>query len=167
MKSLNQNKQLIQVITRKEFFKNLFNIILLALIFGYAYAFIFYDDLNFLKRAKNNVHSQSNERFRNISIDEARNYFDKAVLIDARDEESFKNGHISNAMNIPAKHFDNYIEKIVELPQDTLIIIYCEGIHCNLSHQLAEKMSLFGFKNIWIMFEGIEGWQQKKLPVVK
>lgn len=148
-----------------ELIKNLIQIILLTLTFSVAYTLIVYGNFNFIETARDKSNQKTKEDVREVSIEEAQFYFDKAIIIDARSEKDFSNGHIPGAINISVKNFDNYIEKIFELPQDTLLIIYCEGIHCNLSHQLAERLKTFGFKNLWIMYEGIEGWLKRNLPV--
>lgn len=149
--------------------KDIFQIITLSLIFGFSYSFLVYGDFNFIEKMKNiseNFDGQS--KIQDVTIDKALELIDKgALIIDARSEEDFKYGHLQRAINISAKNFDNYVDKVFELPTDTLIVIYCEGIHCNLSHQLAEKLLNFGFQKIYVMVEGIEGWKKRNLELVK
>lgn len=152
---------------KREAIKDIFSIVILTLTFSIVYTLIVYGDFNFIEKAKNRETSSFNSEFREITIEEAQKYFNNALIIDARAEQDYASGHIPNSINISSKNFDSYIDKIFEIPQDTLIIIYCEGVHCNLSHTLAEKLKTFGFKKIWIMFEGIEGWQNKNLPIEK
>ncbi|MCR4416619.1 MAG: rhodanese-like domain-containing protein [Ignavibacteria bacterium] len=148
-------------------------IITLTILFSLSYNLTIYKDLNFLEKALNKSFNSdrysSNKQIKEISIDEALNLIqlNDPVIIDARNESDYQKSKIKNAINIPAKKFEEYLEQVLTIPKDALIIIYCEGIHCNLSHQLAEKMKNFGFKNLNIMYQGIEGWLQKKLPVVK
>ncbi len=150
-----------------ELIKDLVSIILLTLIFSIVYNFILYGNINFIENAKSKSSQDLKSDFQEVTIEEAQDHFNEAIVIDARSEENFQSGHIPGAINIPVKNFDSYIDKIFELPQNKLIIIYCEGIHCNLSHQLAEKLQTFGFKNLWIMYEGIEGWLKRNLPMEK
>ncbi len=153
--------------------KEILSIIILVILFSTAYTLITYKDFNFLRRALNKSSKPAakilSDSFREISIDEALKILQthKPLIIDARNEIDYQSVHIKDAINIPVKNFENYIDLIFSLPKDTLIIIYCEGIHCNLSHQLAEKMTNFGFTNLNIMYEGIEGWLKRNLPVVK
>lgn len=151
----------------KETIRDLFTIIILTVSFSIIYTLIVYGNFNFIEKAKNKQEFSQQSEFKEVAIEEAQQYFDYAVIIDARSEEEYFSGHIPNSINIPVKNFDNYIDKIFEIPTDTLLIIYCEGIHCNQSHLLAEKLKTFGFNKIWIMFEGINGWQQKNLPIEK
>lgn len=152
---------------KNELIEELASVLILTLLFSVIYTLIVYGDFNFLEKAKNRENQHLQSEFREVTIEEAQKYFNNALIIDARSEQDYASGHIPNSINISAKNFDNYIEKVFEIPQDTLMIIYCEGIHCNLSHQLAEKLKTFGYKNIWIMYEGIEGWQKKNLPIEK
>lgn len=149
--------------------KDIFQIIAISLIFGFSYSFLAYGDLNFIEKKKNiseNFDHQS--KVQDVTIDKALKLMEEgALIIDARSEEDFKNNHLQNAINIPVKNFDNYVDKVFGLPTDTLIVIYCEGIHCNLSHQLAEKLLNFGFQKVYVMVEGIEGWGKRNLELVK
>lgn len=145
--------------------------VLMALLFGFSYCFIVYGNINFIEKKKSlsesSLHSDD-LRIQDVSIDTALQLIrEGALIIDARSENDYKNGHIKNAINIPSKNFDNYIDKVFEIPQETLILIYCEGIHCNFSHQLAEKLLNFGFQKIYVMVEGIEGWKNRNLDLAK
>lgn len=154
-----------------QLFKDIAQIILMTLVFGLSYSFIVYGNINFLERGKSlsesSLHSDD-LRIQDVTIEKALQLIrEGALIIDARSEDDYKNGHIKNAINIPSKNFDNYIDKVFEIPQDTFILIYCEGIHCNLSHQLAEKLLNFGLQKIYVMVEGIEGWKKRNLELVK
>ncbi len=151
----------------KKTIRDLFTITLLTISFSIIYTLFVYGNFNFIEKAKNKQEFSPQSKFKEVTIEEAQQYFDYAMIIDARPEEEYISGHIPKSINIPVKNFDNYIDKIFEIPSDTLLIIYCEGIHCSLSHLLAEKLKTFGFTKIWIMFEGINGWQQKNLPIEK
>lgn len=150
-----------------DLFNDLISIVLLALAFSVVYTLIVFGNFNFVETAKNKSNQSLKKDFQEISIDEAQNLFNKAIVIDARSEVNYFNEHIPGAINISVNNFDNYIDKIFEFPKDTLLIVYCEGVYCNLGHQLAEKLKALGFSKIMIMFEGIEGWKKRKLPLVK
>lgn len=157
----------------KAILRDILIIFILTFSFSLIYTLIIYGDFKFLERAKNKSSHISNEnsiqKIKEISIEQALNLIQnhKPLIIDARNENEYQISRIENSINLPAKNFESYIDYIFSLPKDTLIIIYCEGIHCQLSHQLAEKMLNFGFTNLNIMYEGIEGWKQKKLPLLK
>lgn len=155
------------LLIKQDIIKDLISVLVLTLLFSVVYNLVIYGDFNFLEKAKNRENQHLQSEFREVTIEEAQKYFNNALIIDARSEQDYASGHIPNSINISAKNFDNYIDKVFEIPQDKLIIIYCEGIHCNLSHLLAKKLKTFGFKDIWVMYEGIEGWQRKNLQIEK
>ena len=61
---------------------------------------------------------------RRISIDETQAAIaaGTALVVDVRDENSYKTSHIKGAKSVPLQQFD---QRIGELPKDKLIITYC------------------------------------------
>lgn len=61
---------------------------------------------------------------RRISLQEAQQAVaqGKAIIVDVRDETSYKAGHIKGAKLIPVSQFE---QRMGELPKDKLIITYC------------------------------------------
>ncbi|MGB8509796.1 MAG: rhodanese-like domain-containing protein, partial [Pyrinomonadaceae bacterium] len=45
-----------------------------------------------------------------------------ALVVDVRDETSYKNGHIKGALSIPLADLPN---RLSDLPKDKLIVFYC------------------------------------------
>lgn len=91
----------------------------------------------------------------------------EALFIDARDEESYRKGHIQGAINIFGDEPDQHFEIIAPLPRDTLTVIYCNGPDCHLARALAEFMRILEFTNLYLYDDGWEGWQQAKMPEEK
>lgn len=84
------------------------------------------------------------------------------VIIDARSADDYAKGKIGNALNIfPYDEESNYFPKILSLPRDKKIVIYCTGGNCDLSHHLAEDLMNFDFKNVFIYTGGWEEWELK------
>ena len=84
----------------------------------------------------------------------------KALFIDARDEESYRKGHVKGAINIFGDEPDQHFEAIAPLPRDTLIVIYCNGPDCHLGRALAEFMKVLEFTSLYLYDDGWEGWQK-------
>ncbi|HEV2881477.1 MAG TPA: rhodanese-like domain-containing protein [Pyrinomonadaceae bacterium] len=68
--------------------------------------------------------AQHSDDTRRISIEETQKAVDAgtALVVDVRDESSYKTSHIKGAKSIPLAQFD---ERMGELPKDKLIITYC------------------------------------------
>ncbi len=80
------------------------------------------------------------------------------MLIDARPYKTkFIQGHIPGAISIPFSEFD---QKTNLLPEDktALLIYYCEGEACKLSHNSAKKAEALGYKNVKVYAKGYPEW---------
>ena len=92
-----------------------------------------------------------------------------AVFIDARRSEAYKEGHIAGARSIPVWERDADA-RIAALPgskiqPDAVIVIYCSGGNCTDSELLAQKMSLSGFRNLYVYRQGFPDWESRRSPV--
>ncbi len=47
------------------------------------------------------------------------------------------------------------------------LVFYCANTHCGACHQGARAALKLGYTNVFIMPEGIAGWEQAKLPTEK
>jgi rhodanese-related sulfurtransferase len=83
------------------------------------------------------------------------------MIIDSRPAaRQFDPGHLPGAINIPDSQFDRLADK---LPADksTLLIFYCGGLECPLSHNSAFKAEQLGYTNIKVYPAGIPDWVSK------
>lgn len=89
------------------------------------------------------------------------------MLIDARPvSRKFNPGHIPGAVSIPDDKFEQMKD---QLPQDksTLLIYYCEGPSCVLSHKSAKKAAALGYTNVKVYTNGFPEWVAKgEVPAV-
>jgi rhodanese-related sulfurtransferase len=84
-----------------------------------------------------------------------------ALLIDSRPAaRRYDIGHIPTAINIPDTQFDKLTGK---LPADkaALIVFYCQGFECDLSHKSAFKAEALGYTNVKVYAAGIPDWEAK------
>ncbi len=95
--------------------------------------------------------------FEQISAKEAKAIMDKEqnyVIIDARTQEEYAEGHIKGAILIPEYEIINQAEK--EIPdKDTLILVYCRS--GRRSKIASEELVKLGYKNVK-EFGGIIDW---------
>ena len=93
--------------------------------------------------------------FNRISIKDAKDLLSKddLTLIDIRDYNSFKNGHIDDAIHVEDLDIQKFLK---EKDKNDTILIYC--YHGNSSQSAANFFSQNGFKNVFSMDEGYEGW---------
>lgn len=96
--------------------------------------------------------------YEQISQDEAKRIMDTQegyVIIDARTEEEFSEGHIEGAILIPEYEIAERAER--EIPEkDTLILVYCRS--GRRSKIAADALVTLGYTNVK-EFGGIIDWQ--------
>ncbi len=82
---------------------------------------------------------------------------DDVVVIDSRPARKYDPGYIAPALNIPDRSFDAMVDL---LPGDksTLMIFYCGGVTCPLSHQSAFKAEALGYSNVKVYAAGYPDW---------
>jgi histidine triad (HIT) family protein len=97
---------------------------------------------------------------REIKIDAFRKLLGRksTYLIDARIPEKFADGHVQGAVNVDGNTVEANIPQILGIPKDRVIVIYCDGGHCELSHRVADVMSRFGYGPILIYTGGWAEW---------
>jgi rhodanese-related sulfurtransferase len=103
-----------------------------------------------------------------ISIDEAEALYcsQAAVFLDARSRELYDEGHIQGARSLPWDEYEKYYSPIMEgLPFDTPVIVYCDGVSCGLSKELALALLYKGHTNVRVLVNGWTLWQNRNLPI--
>jgi len=86
------------------------------------------------------------------------------LIVDSRPtSRKYDKGHIPGAISIPYTQFDEYKHL---LPQDknTLVIFYCGGQKCPLSHKSAIAAEKLGYKNVKVYADGYPDWVEHGNP---
>lgn len=90
---------------------------------------------------------------------------DDGILIDTRDTvRRYDVGHIPGAINLPAKQFDELAPSLLPADKNKLILFYCDGIECKLSHMAADDAEDLGYTNIRVYAEGFPDWFKRGNP---
>jgi rhodanese-related sulfurtransferase len=81
-----------------------------------------------------------------------------AMIVDARSPEQFIQGHLTEAINLPAGQRDANIERMhQEVAPDQLIIIYCASAFCEAGDMVYEYLADAGYTNMRVYKPG---WEQ-------
>ena len=78
-------------------------------------------------------------------------------IIDARPSRKYDKGHIVPAINISDSQFDKMTDLLPSEKSD-LLIFYCGGLKCPLSHKSAAKAEALGYTNVKVYAEGYPDW---------
>ena len=87
---------------------------------------------------------------------------ENVMVIDARPyKPKYVKGHIPHAVSIPYSKFE---EKKGLLPEnkDALLIFYCGGLECRLSHKSARKAEELGYTNVKVFAKGFPEWKSRE-----
>jgi rhodanese-related sulfurtransferase len=114
-----------------------------------------------------NVKKKGNNEFMYVNYEQMKKiiseYNREFVIIDARRPEQFSKSHLANAINIfPGWQENEVIEKILTLPQNKTIIVYCDGGSCDSSEEIASLLANFGYTKFYIYEGGWEEWSSKR-----
>jgi len=87
---------------------------------------------------------------------------ESCVIIDVRNEEKFKIGHIPNAINIPYEKLPEMIDKLKKYSKQT-ILVYCES--GNSSGKAMKLLNQKDFELVIIIEGGFNEWVKSQLPI--
>lgn len=87
---------------------------------------------------------------------------DNAIVIDLRDEESYRQGHIINAIRTTPDSFNN--KSMDKYKTKPIILVCARGLE---SKNLAIKLRQQGFTHPTVLSGGMSAWQNADLPLVK
>lgn len=114
------------------------------------------------------VGEETTKGFEEITVDEAYQIFisnKDYLFIDVRSEDEYNSGHIEGAIYIPVSEIEN---RLSEIPEDKLVIVYCDGSSCSRSNMAASILTEDGFKQVYnIGGGGIFEWREKGYPITE
>jgi rhodanese-related sulfurtransferase len=88
----------------------------------------------------------------------------RAVFLDARDADSFAEGHIEGALSMPPDYFGEDYPKFESQLTGKIVITYCDGERCHLSHDLADLLKARGVQEVFVLINGWTLWKNENLP---
>ncbi|MDY6906391.1 MAG: rhodanese-like domain-containing protein [Thermodesulfobacteriota bacterium] len=93
---------------------------------------------------------------------------DTCIFVDARSCEAYTDGHLPGAVSLPVYDIENCIFDFLDThAADITVVTYCSGIKCTDSHFLAEELAAAGYEDVRIFAQGMEAWQEERMPIEK
>ncbi len=89
---------------------------------------------------------------------------ENALILDVRPEAEFRQGHIVNALNLPAAGLDNRIDSLNKYRQRPVVAVCRSG---QASIKAASALVAKGFENVYSLSGGILAWEGASLPLTK
>jgi len=83
-------------------------------------------------------------------------------VYDTNNRARWRRSHLPGARNLDDDEFDRG-----QLPEDTqaTLVFYCWGPGCHSCHAAAARARQFGYQDVYVMPEGIGGWEKARHPI--
>ena len=86
------------------------------------------------------------------------------VLVDALSPMSFAAAHLPGAINLTPGWVDERARR--RIPDfDTEVVVYCQGLDCDSSVQVANRLAELGYRKIRHYAGGVDDWRDAGLPL--
>lgn len=89
---------------------------------------------------------------------------ENAVVVDVREDNEFKQGHILGAVHVPLGFLDKRINDL-EQYKDRPVIVSCRS--GQRSARAASVLKKHGFESVYNLEGGLQAWQNASMPVTK
>jgi sulfur-carrier protein adenylyltransferase/sulfurtransferase len=118
-----------------------------------------------MAKTSKSILDEARSQIRQIDIDEARRMMDKpgTVLIDVREPEEWRQGHISNAIGISRGFLELRVEEKVPDHKTPIILQCASGTRSLLA---ARTLRELGYENVYNLTGGFNAWKDRGLPWV-
>jgi rhodanese-related sulfurtransferase len=98
-----------------------------------------------------------------VELDHQIEEGDDIAIVDVREEEDYRKGHVPGALNLPQDRWHS-AEGI--LRRDSTNILYCYSPTCHLAAKAAVQFAEQGY-HVMEMDGGFEAWKHNKLKTEK
>jgi adenylyltransferase/sulfurtransferase len=116
-----------------------------------------------MAKTSKGILDEARERIRQVDIDKARSMIEQpgTVLIDVRESDEWRQGHIPQAVFIPRGFLELRIEEKVPDHKTPIILQCASGTRSLLA---ARTLAELGYENLYNLTGGFNAWKDKGLP---
>lgn len=110
---------------------------------------------------------EAKQQITEISVDEAGSAIrDSDLLIDVREPDEFRQGHLPGAVNIPRGMLEFKLSATPEYDaRDLQLVVYCKT--SGRGALAAQSLKQMGYHNVASIAGGFDAWVEAGKPVVK
>ncbi len=87
---------------------------------------------------------------------------ENALVVDIRNEEIYKKGHIVGSISCPGSEIDNHFKKLKKYQNNKIIVVDADGYG---TKPVVDKLIKQGFEKVSALNGGIAAWQKAELPL--
>jgi len=116
-----------------------------------------------MAKTSKNILDEARAAIKQVDIDEARRMLDRpgTVLIDVRESDEWRQGHVPQALGIPRGFLELRIEEKVPDRKTPVILQCASGTRSLLA---ARALSELGYENLYNLTGGFNAWKDRGLP---
>jgi len=118
-----------------------------------------------MAKTSKNILDEARSQIKSIDIDEARRMLEKpgTVLLDVREGDEWRQGHIPQAVGIPRGFLELRVEEKVPDHKTPVILQCASGTRSLLA---ARSLRELGYDNVYNLTGGFNAWKDRGLPWV-
>jgi sulfur-carrier protein adenylyltransferase/sulfurtransferase len=118
-----------------------------------------------MAKTSKNILDEARAQIKSIDIDEARRMLEKpgTVLLDVREGDEWRQGHIPQAVGIPRGFLELRVEEKVPDHMTPVILQCASGTRSLLA---ARSLRELGYENVYNLTGGFNAWKDRGLPWV-
>src|SRR2546428_3930087 len=119
-----------------------------------------------MAKTSKNILDEARSTIKQIDIDEARRMLEQpgTVLVDVRESDEWRQGHIEQAIGIPKGFLELRIEDKVPDRKTPIIVQCASGARSNLAARTLRNE--LGYENVYNLAGGFNAWKDAGLPWV-
>ncbi len=114
-----------------------------------------------------NIFKSATAAYKEVTAPEVTQLLNRqnGVVVDIRAKDEFKRGHITDAVHIlPTDIKANNLGALESHKSDPIIVVCKMG---QTARESADLLAKAGFENVNVLKNGITGWSDAKLPLVR
>ncbi len=114
-----------------------------------------------------NIFKSATAAYKEVTAPEVTQLLNRqnGVVVDIRAKDEFKRGHITDAVHIlPTDIKANNLGTLESHKSDPIIVVCKMG---QTARESADLLAKAGFENVNVLKNGITGWSDAKLPLVR
>ncbi len=116
-----------------------------------------------MAKTSKNILDEARAQIKAIDIDEARRMVENsgAIIVDVRESDEWRQGHIPNAVGIPRGFLELRVEEKIPDHKAPIIMQCASGTRSLLAARALREM---GYENIYNLTGGFNAWKDRGLP---
>jgi rhodanese-related sulfurtransferase len=105
------------------------------------------------------------EKYAFVTLREAYDLYGKpgVFFIDVNEPEVYERYHIPGSMPVTSED----LQRFLPVDKKATLVFYCAERRCSASHAAAREAVKLGYTHVLVMTEGIFGWVNAGLPILK